>query len=207
MDIKYNSTRNMPQTDAYKTIVAIGTSTGGPKALHKLLVGIPKDLQATYVIVQHMPAGFTKTLAERINASADIEVKEAEEGDVLQRGTAYIAPGGYHMTIENSNRPTVRLSALPPVKGHRPSVNMMLDSLSKMDTPKKILGVIMTGMGSDGQEGLSTLKEKYNISIIAQDEASCVVYGMPRAVVEAGIANKIVPLDEIANEIIRFVRG
>lgn len=207
MDIKSNLTQNMPQTDAYKTIVAIGTSTGGPKALNKLLVDIPKDLQATYLIVQHMPAGFTKTLAERINASADIKVKEAEDGDVLQCGMAYIAPGGYHMIVENHKKPTVRLTSLPPQKGHRPSVNMLLDSLAKMNIQKKILGVIMTGMGSDGLEGFMTLKEKYNISIIAQDELSCVVYGMPRAVVEAGIANKIVPLDEIANEIIRFVRG
>lgn len=207
MDRKSNSMWNMPQTDAYKTIVAIGTSTGGPKALHKLLVDLPKNLQATYLIVQHMPAGFTKTLAERINASADITVKEAEEGEILQKGTAYIAPGGYHMLIENNKRPTVRLSELPPVKGHRPSVNVMLDSLAKINMQKKILGVIMTGMGSDGLEGFKTLKEKQDIPIIAQNEASCVVYGMPRAVVEEGIANKIVPLDEIANEIIRFVRG
>jgi len=193
--------------DTYQTIVAIGTSTGGPKALQKLLLGIPKDLLATYLIVQHMPAGFTKTLAERINTIADIDVKEAEEGDVLQQGMAYVAPGGYHMTIENNTSPTVRLSALPPVKGHRPSVNMMLDSLAKMNTGKKIIGVIMTGMGSDGLEGFITLKEKENIPIIAQDEASCVVYGMPRAVVQAGIANKIVPLDQIADQIIRYVRG
>lgn len=197
----------MDTKDTYQTIVAIGTSTGGPKALQKLLLSLPKDLLATYLIVQHMPAGFTKTLAERINAIADIDVKEAEEGDVLQQGMAYVAPGGYHMTIENNANPTVRLSALPPVKGHRPSVNMMLDSLAKMNTRKKIIGVIMTGMGSDGLEGLITLKEKANIPIIAQDEASCVVYGMPRAVVQAGIANKVVPLDQIANEIIRYVRG
>ena len=197
----------MPQTDAYKTIVAIGTSTGGPKALHKLLIDIPKDLQATYLIVQHMPAGFTKTLAERIHASAEIDVKEAEDGDVLQCGMAYIAPGGYHMIVESDKRPTIRLSNLPPIKGHRPSVDVMLDSISKLNIQKKILGVIMTGMGSDGLEGFITLKKRYNIPIIAQDEVSCVVYGMPRAVVEAGIANKVVPLDKIANEIIRFVRG
>lgn len=197
----------MGKKNNYQSIVAIGTSTGGPKALQKLLLSLPKDLLATYLIVQHMPTGFTKTLAERINTVADIDVKEAEEGDVLRQGMAYVAPGGYHMTIENNVSPTIKLSALPPVKGHRPSVNMMLDSLSKLNTQKKIIGVIMTGMGSDGLDGLITLKEKDNIPIIAQDEASCVVYGMPRAVVQAGIANKIVPLDQIATEIIRYVRG
>ena len=193
--------------NTYQTIVAIGTSTGGPKALQKLLLSLPNDLLATYLIVQHMPAGFTKTLAERINSLADIGVKEAEDGDVLQGGMAYIAPGGYHMTIENKTNPTVRLSDLPPVKGHRPSVNMMLNSLSKIKIQQKVIGVIMTGMGSDGLEGLLNLKKERNIPIIAQDEASCVVYGMPRAIVEAGIANKVVPLNQIANEIIRYVRG
>ncbi|HHX59603.1 MAG TPA: chemotaxis protein CheB [Epulopiscium sp.] len=197
----------MSNKDTYKTIVAIGTSTGGPKALHELLLGLPKDLQATYLIVQHMPAGFTKSLAERIDASAEIAVKEAEDGEQLQQGTAYIAPGGYHMLVENNSRPTIKLTKLPPVKGHRPSVNMMLGSLHLMNTKHKIIGVIMTGMGSDGLDGLMALKEKENIPIIAQNEASCVVYGMPRAVVEAGIANKIVPLNQIANEIIRYVRG
>lgn len=197
----------MSNKDNYKTIVAIGTSTGGPKALHELLLGIPKDLNATYLIVQHMPAGFTKSLADRINTSAKITVKEAEDGDRLQSGTAYIAPGGYHMIVENNHRPTIKLTKLPPVKGHRPSVNMMLDSLHAMNLKQEILGVIMTGMGSDGLEGLMALKEKQNIPIIAQNEASCVVYGMPRAVVEAGIADKIVPLNQIANEIIRYVRG
>ncbi len=197
----------MSNKESYKTIVAIGTSTGGPKALHELLLGIPKDLSATYLIVQHMPAGFTKSLAERINASAEITVKEAEDGDRLQRATAYIAPGGYHMIVENNSRPTIKLTKLPPVKGHRPSVNMMLDSLYLLSSKQNILGVIMTGMGSDGLEGLVALKEKENIPIIAQNEETCVVYGMPRAVVEAGIANKVLPLNQIANEIIRYVRG
>ena len=191
----------------YKAIVAIGTSTGGPKALHELLLKIPKNLQATYLIVQHMPAGFTKSLAERIDGSADIAVKEAQDGEVLKQGTAYIAPGGYHMTVRNNDRPTIKLTTLPPVKGHRPSFDMLLDSLHSMDARKKIIGVIMTGMGSDGLDGLSALKEKENIAIIAQNEETCVVYGMPRAVVEAGIANEIVPLNQIANEIIRYVRG
>ena len=197
----------MSTKENYKTIVAIGTSTGGPKALYELLLGIPKDLPATYLIVQHMPAGFTKSLAERIDGSAKIAVKEAEDGDKLQQGTAYIAPGGYHMIVENNKRPTIKLTKLPPVKGHRPSVNMMLDSLRLMKPHQEILGVIMTGMGSDGLDGLVALREEKDIPIIAQNESSCVVYGMPRAVVEAGIADRIVPLNQIANEIIRYVRG
>lgn len=193
------------QNDNYHTIVAIGTSTGGPKALYELLLELPKTLPATYLIVQHMPAGFTKSLAERINASAELIVKEAEDGEILKKGTAYIAPGGYHLLIEDDQVPKIKLSTSPPVKGHRPSVNKMLFSLCKLKVPKKIVGVIMTGMGSDGLEGFTCLKKKYDIPIIAQDEASCVVYGMPRAVVQAGIATKVVPLQQIANEIIRFV--
>ncbi|NLI89184.1 MAG: chemotaxis protein CheB [Epulopiscium sp.] len=193
--------------DTYKTIVAIGTSTGGPKALHELLIQIPKDLPATYLIVQHMPAGFTNSLAKRIDAAAEIKVKEAEEGDILEQGTAYIAPGGYHMVVKNKNKPTIGLTKSPPVKGHRPSMDTLLDSLNETNINKELLGVIMTGMGSDGLEGLIPLKSRGAINIIAQNEETCVVYGMPRAVVEAGIANKISPLNQIANEIIKYVRG
>lgn len=203
--MKSNEEIELTKENSYKAIIAIGTSTGGSKALYELLLALPKDLPATYIIVQHMPAGFTKSLAERINSNAEIAVKEAEDGEVLKQGTAYIAPGGFHMLIENGKKPRIKLSTLPPVRGHRPSVNIMMESLVKLKAAKSIVGVIMTGMGTDGLEGLSALKKEYGIPIIAQNEASCVVYGMPRAVVQAGIADKVVPLQQIANEIIRFV--
>lgn len=186
-------------------IVAIGVSTGGPRALQQVIPLIPKEIEASFLIVQHMPAGFTKSLAERLNQISQIRVKEAEEGDILQRGVAYIAPGDYHMQVEEhkvSNQYVIHLSKNPPVGGHRPSVDEMMRSLVDIRI-KKMVGVIMTGMGSDGTKGMTHLKQKRNIFTIAQDEASCVVYGMPKAAVEAGIIDEIVPLDEIADKIVK----
>ncbi|WP_341877207.1 chemotaxis response regulator protein-glutamate methylesterase [Defluviitalea saccharophila] len=190
-----------------KKIVAIGTSTGGPRALQEVLPYIPKELPASYVIVQHMPPGFTKSLAERLNSLSDITVKEAEDKDILYPGVAYIAPGDYHILIEKANYSSdywIRLSSSPSVGGHRPSVNVMLNSLSETNLDN-IVGVIMTGMGSDGCEGMKNLKTKNNAYIIAQDEKTCVVYGMPKAVVESGIANVVVPIQQIAKEIVKAV--
>lgn len=190
-----------------KKIVTIGTSTGGPRALQEVLPYLPKNLPASYVIVQHMPPGFTKSLAERLNSLSDITVKEAEDKDILYPGVAYIAPGDYHILIEKANHTSdywIRLSSSPSVGGHRPSVNVMFNSLSetKLDN---IIGVIMTGMGSDGCEGMKNLKSKNNAFIIAQDEKSCVVFGMPKTVIESGIADVVVPVQHIAKEIIKAV--
>jgi len=190
-----------------KKIVAIGTSTGGPRALQEVLPYLPKELPACYVIVQHMPPGFTKSLAERLNTLSEITVKEAEDKDILRPGVAYIAPGDYHILIEKSSNSSdywIRLSSSPAVGGHRPSVNVMLNSLSETNLDN-IIGVIMTGMGSDGCEGMKNLKVKNNAYIIAQDEKTCVVYGMPKAVVESGIADVVVPIQRIAKEIVKAV--
>lgn len=190
-----------------KKIVAIGTSTGGPRALQEVLPYIPKDLPASYIIVQHMPPGFTKSLAERLNALSDITIKEAEDKDILHPGVAYIAPGDYHILIEKANQDSdyqIRLSSTPPTAGHRPSVNVMLNSLAETSL-NNIVGVIMTGMGTDGCEGMKNIKSKKNAYVIAQNEKTCVVYGMPKAVIEAGIADVVVPLQQIAKEIIKVV--
>ncbi|NLJ87203.1 MAG: chemotaxis response regulator protein-glutamate methylesterase [Epulopiscium sp.] len=190
-----------------KKIVAIGTSTGGPRALQEVLPDLPQSLPATYVIVQHMPSGFTKSLAERLNNICQIRVKEAEDKDVLHPGVAYIAPGNYHILIEKmpySNDLWIRLSSSPSVSGHRPSVNVMLNSLSEINS-NDIIGVIMTGMGNDGCEGMKKLKSNNNAYVIAQDEKTSVIYGMPKAVIDEGIADAIVPINKIAKEIIRVV--
>lgn len=190
-----------------KKIIALGVSTGGPKALQEVIPYIPGNIAAGIVIVQHMPAGFTKSLADRLNSISEISVKEAENGDIIKAGWAYIAPGNFHVIIETSARNLcIKLSSEPPVGGHRPSVNVMMNSLSKTNN-KNIIGVIMTGMGNDGCDGISNLKKFNNAITIAQNEATCVVYGMPKSVVEAGLADKVVPLNEIAKEITRIVEG
>lgn len=188
-----------------KKIIAIGTSTGGPRALQEVIPYLPADISAGIIIVQHMPPGFTKSLAERLNNLSKITVKEAEDGDIIEAGMAFIAPGDKHLLVEKINNTfSIRLANTPPVGGHRPAVNVMMDSLSDTNYTN-IIGVIMTGMGTDGCQGLVKLKQKNHAHVIAQNEESCVVYGMPKAVVQAGIADRIVPLNQIAHEIINMV--
>ena len=189
-------------------VVAIGTSTGGPRALQEILPLIPADIPASFVIVQHMPAGFTKSLAERLNSLSDITVKGAEAGDILKPGWAYIAPGDRHMLFDKleNGKIKIRLSSEPPVNGHRPCVDVTMKSLS--DTRlNNIIGIILTGMGKDGSEGIKVLKEKCNCYTIAQDEKSSTVYGMPRAAVQTGAVDTVLPLGKIADEIIKYLGG
>ncbi len=185
-----------------KKLVAIGTSTGGPRALQYVLPYLPGDMDAGVVVVQHMPPGFTKSLAERLNQLSDINVKEAEDGDRIDNGWAYIAPGDRHLNVKERSDGTmyIELTDGPTVGGHKPAVNVMMTSIAKI-RQKKLIGVIMTGMGADGTDGLKELHSKKDIHIIAQDEASCVVYGMPKALVESGITDEIVPLDRISESI------
>ncbi len=192
--------------DKLKTIVAIGTSTGGPRALQEVLASIPGDIPAALIIVQHMPPGFTKSLAERLNSLSALNVKEGEHDEIIRPGYAYIAPGDYHMEIKGMPGDVlgIKLSKDPPVGGHRPAVNVMMNSIAKTRFPS-VIGVIMTGMGSDGKEGVSNLKESNNGIIISQDEESCVVYGMPKAAVSTGIVDEVVPLKEIAEVIVKYM--
>lgn len=196
---------NMIDSKRTKYIVAIGTSTGGPRALQDVIPYMPEDIPATFLIVQHMPPGFTKSLAVRLNNLSKITVKEAENGDILKPGTAYIAPGDYHMVINRTglDEYIISLNSDPTVSGHRPSVNVMMESIAKIEN-KNLIAVMMTGMGSDGSEGMKKIKMAGG-KTIAQDEESCVVYGMPKAVVNAGIVDSIVPLDRIAAEIIKYM--
>lgn len=185
-------------------LVAIGTSTGGPRALQSVLPYIPGDVEAGFVIVQHMPPGFTKSLSERLNQLSQISVKEAEDGDIIENGWAYIAPGDYHLVVCDKSDGTlyIKLEGGPQVGGHKPAVNVMMKSIATIKQ-KKFIGVIMTGMGADGTEGLVELHEKRDIHIIAQDSESCVVYGMPKALVNSGITDEIVSLNKIADSIVR----
>ena len=184
-------------------IIAIGTSTGGPRALQSVIPNIPGDINASVIIVQHMPAGFTKSLADRMDAMSQLSVKEAEDGELLKAGCAYIAPGDRHLRVIKSGKDyRIKLDQGELVSGHRPSVDAMMYSIADMGI-QNVIGVIMTGMGSDGARGLENVKQMNKGYIIAQDEESCVVYGMPKSTVELGVVDKIVPLESIANEIIK----
>jgi two-component system chemotaxis response regulator CheB len=191
-----------PPSKKVSKLVAIGTSTGGPRALQYVLPYLPGDLDAGVVIVQHMPPGFTKSLSDRLNQLSEINVKEAEDGDVIENGHAYIAPGDKHLNVKEKADGTlyIALSNEGPVGGHIPAVNVMLSSIAQIKQ-KKLIGVIMTGMGADGTKGMNELHDKREVHVIAQDEPSCVVYGMPKALVESGIADEIVSLDQISNSI------
>ncbi len=182
-------------------LVLIGTSTGGPRALQEVLKNLPASLPAPILVVQHMPPGFTKSLAGRLDALSAITVKEAEEGEILRAGTVYIAPGGYHMTVKAVGRSlAVMLDQSEPVNGHRPSVDRLFQSVSRL-SGIWVTAVVLTGMGSDGTEGICSLKEDQYTYILAESEETAIVYGMPKTAVNTGKVDKIAPLGEIAGEI------
>ncbi len=187
------------------SIVVIGTSTGGPKALQNIITKIPENFPVPILIAQHMPPNFTGPFAERLNQLSSIEVKEAEDGEPLKKGVAFIAPGRGHMGIIRKKL-TETLIIINEDNGkhiYRPSVDALM--LSTVDNfSGHVLGVILTGLGNDGEKGMKEIKNKGG-KTIAESEETCVVYGMPKAVIQAGIADKIVPLDKIAGEIINMV--
>lgn len=186
-------------------IVTIGTSTGGPKALQEIIPFLPADFPVGLVIAQHMPSNFTGPFAQRLNQISRITVKEAENGEPIRAGVALIAPGGGHMQVARRKVTEAIVEILGDKGGslYRPSVDILMLSVAEV-FPGRSLGVILTGMGNDGREGMWAIK-KSGGRTIAQDEKTCAVYGMPKAVVEAGIADKIVPLEEISGEIINAV--
>ncbi|QGQ96249.1 chemotaxis response regulator protein-glutamate methylesterase [Paenibacillus psychroresistens] len=187
----------------FNQIVALGTSTGGPRALQQVISMIPEAFPAPIVIVQHMPPNFTKSLAQRLDAISNIRVVEAEDGMPLEASTAYIAPGGFHMTIYKDGLKNfcLRTSKEDPRSGHRPSVDMMFESLIPFTELKKYV-VLMTGMGSDGAKGMLALKRAGAVSTIAESEETCIVYGMPRAAVELLCVDHILPQQKIAEQLI-----
>ncbi|HZK42812.1 MAG TPA: chemotaxis response regulator protein-glutamate methylesterase [Syntrophomonadaceae bacterium] len=191
-----------------KKIVVIGTSTGGPKALHQVIPNLPKNIDAAILIVQHMPPGFTKSLAERLDSISNIRVKEAEDNEVIVPGCAYIAPGDYHLFVKakdifKTKHLYVSLNQLPPFGGHRPSADLMFSSVVEQFWGHTI-GVIMTGMGRDGAEGLAQIKDHGGLTI-AEHESSCIVYGMPKAAVQTDKVDEVVPLENISEKILQLL--
>ncbi len=198
------ATTSVKRTSNKKKIVCIGTSTGGPRALQQVLTQLPATIDAPIIIVQHMPKGFTKSLATRLDASSKIQVKEAENGDVLKSGVAYIAPGGFHLkVVKSGNNLTLCIDESPVRNGHRPSVDVMFESVVDIDYEK--IAVVMTGMGSDGAEGMKLLKKRGNTISIAESEETSVVFGMPKAIVTANLADEIANVDRIASTIMKYV--
>ncbi|HYW80536.1 MAG TPA: chemotaxis-specific protein-glutamate methyltransferase CheB, partial [Thermoguttaceae bacterium] len=203
-DVASRMGRIVANTSGRAEIVAIGISTGGPQALNHMLPQLPADLPAAVLIVQHMPPLFTKSLADDLNRRCALTVSEAVDGQPVVPGHVLIAPGGKQMKIVKEDRqPTICITDDPPENSCRPSADYLFRSVTRTCGPNAV-GVIMTGMGNDGARGCRQMKQR-GAKIIAQDEASCVVFGMPREPIEEGIADVIAPLDEIAAEIVRMV--
>lgn len=184
-------------------VVVIASSTGGPPALKEVLTAFPADFTPPILVVQHMPAGFTKALADRLNTQSAIEVREAQAGDRLKPGLALIAPGGFHMTLARGNN--VRLGMGPTECGVRPAANVLMESVADV-CGNRTVGVVLTGMGSDGTRGAGLIKAAGG-TIVAEDKSTCAVYGMPRSVAEAGYVDVVAPLPKVTNEILRLCRA
>ncbi len=205
-DVKFNK-KVVPKRDkkSLKKLVTIISSTGGPKALHQVVPKIPGNIDAPILLVQHMPKGFTQSLAARLDEISEVKVKEAEDGDVLQKGCVYIAPGGKQMKVRQKGGQTIIMVVDEPAReGLKPCANIMYESLVGCDYDE-ITCAVLTGMGADGTLGIGALCEKNNTYIISQDKDTCVVYGMPKAIYEANIVDEVRPLDKIAEAISKNV--
>ena len=180
-------------------LIAIGASTGGPRALEEVIRQFPGDLPAGVLVVQHMPAGFTRSMAERLDQIASVRVKEAQEGDRVSAGVVYIAPGDYHMTV--SREQVIHLEQSPSVNYVRPSIDVTMLALPAVYSTQ-LVGVILTGMGKDGSAGMAKIRAAGGVTIV-QDENTSTIYSMPRAVVENGDADFVLPLDRIGDAVVR----
>jgi two-component system chemotaxis response regulator CheB len=187
-------------------IVALGISTGGPKALQEILPALPGDLPVPILVVQHMPAGFTAPFAERLNNLCAVSICEAAHGQNVQPGVVYIAPAGSHMTVDRptDSRIVICLSGKPEKQVHVPSADVLMESVASA-FHSQAMGIIMTGMGSDGAQGMNAIHREGGLTV-GQDEQSCAVYGMPRVCAEMGILDRVVPLAQIPHEILQATR-
>ncbi|PLR77655.1 chemotaxis response regulator protein-glutamate methylesterase [Bacillus sp. V3-13] len=188
-----------------KKLICIGTSTGGPRALQQVLTRLPARIAAPILIVQHMPAGFTKSLASRLDTLSKIHVKEAEAGEIIRNGVAYIAPGGFHLTVKAVGTSlAVQLDQTAPHGGHRPSVDVLFESVSQIQDYSKV-AVIMTGMGSDGSMGLAALKKQGTVKAIAESQETSIVFGMPKAAIATKLVDEVQNIENIAETIMKYV--
>lgn len=192
-----------------KKLVVIGASTGGPSAILQIMRRIPANLPAAFLIVQHMPEGFTSSFAEKISQDCKIKAKEAQRGDIICAGKAYVAVGGYHMLLEKiggskNSGLSIKLTQDPPVNFVRPSVTVTMESAALLFCPD-VIGVVLTGIGKDGLEGIRTIKKKGGFTI-AQDETSSTIFGMPKAVIDEGLADEVTSIDRIAERIVERVK-
>ncbi len=187
-------------------VIALGTSTGGPKALQQILPMLPADLSVGVLIVQHMPPGFTGPFARRLDNLCKVTVREAQTEEIIEPGVVYIAPAGQHMTVarKTTSKVAIRLSHLPDNTLHRPSVDVMMLSVAEVFR-SLCMGIIMTGMGADGLQGMKAIAGAGGFTL-GQDEPSCTVYGMPRSCAEGGVLQRVVPLDHIPEQIVLATR-
>lgn len=197
-----NLTKKTRMHQRNERVVVIGSSTGGPRALNAVVPLLPADLPAPVLIIQHMPVGFTRSLAERLDSNSMLTVKEAEPGDTLEVGRALVAPGGFHMVLDENDR--ITLNQNPPVHGVRPAVDVTMSSVFKR-FGNRVVAAVLTGMGSDGTNGAS-LVHAAGGWVIAEAEETSVVWGMPRSVFEAGAANEVILLQNVADAIIKAVK-
>jgi len=184
-------------------VVVIGASTGGPKALYQVITGLPDNIGVPVLVVQHMPIGFTKAFAERLNLNSKLKVVEASDGDLIENNIVYIAPGGYHMEVGSGKR--IQLNTEPTIWGVRPAVDKLFISATKV-YGSRLLSIVLTGMGRDGAKGTAVIKDNGGITI-AEHESTCIIYGMPKAAFETGKVDEVVPLPNIADEIRKVVMG
>ena len=192
----------MKATNSKNKLIALACSTGGPKALQDVIPFLSKDIDAPMVLVQHMPAGFTKSMADRLNEISQITVSEAVEGECLEKGHVYIAPGGKHLEVRKNpdGSHKIVLNDLPAIGGLKPCANITYDSLSDSGFDE-IICVVLTGMGADGTNGILSLCQHKPVYVIAQNAETCVVYGMPKMIAETGIVDEVLPLQEVAKSI------
>ncbi|RJQ55150.1 MAG: chemotaxis response regulator protein-glutamate methylesterase [Actinobacteria bacterium] len=188
-------------------IVAIGSSTGGPAAVERVLAEIPDEFDAAVLVIQHLPVGFSDSFVKRLARMVSLDVTSGETGQRVSGGRVYVAPAGSHMTVTRrpSMGPVIQLDSSMAISGVRPAADRTMESVARV-YGERAVGVLLTGMGSDGAMGMQRIKENGGVTI-AQDEKSCIVYGMPRAAVERGVVDKVVPLHRIAGEIRRAVEG
>jgi two-component system chemotaxis response regulator CheB len=203
LDEEKKEEKYLVESDRGIELIAIGSSTGGPNALKIIMTRLPSDFPASIVVSQHMPMGFTASFAERLNGLARVDVREAQDGDIVEGGKVLICPGGHHMLFKNKgNRVVATIKKSKGSDKYIPSIDLMMSSASKI-FGSRMIGIVLTGMGSDGASGMLEIKKKGGYTI-AESEETAVVFGMPSGVINAGAAGRVLPISEIPDEMIKL---